>query len=994
MKMKKKYLINGKKYWQSLDQLANTPEYRKFLKEQYQEITEESLSGISRRKFLGLMAASLAMASLAGCRKPIEKIVPYVIQPEEIIPGVADFYATTMPFGNSAFGLVVECHEGRPTKIEGNKDHPSTMGASNTLIQAQMLSLYDPDRSQKVQHNSAEDDYANFISFWRDRLEHFKSTKGRGLAILAEPFSSPTLARHRKDLLKMLPEANWITYEPISDENIYAAAENVTGENVRPVYDFAKAKIILALDSDFMYSESENIASARGFADGRRLENEHDGMNRLYVVEDAYSITGGMADHRLRVRSSEIGDFLIALASELKANGIYLEGFQFDSQNKFDSKWINAVAKDLINSRGKSIIVAGRRQPVWVHELVFSINDTLGNSGNTLEFQEFKDATLSSAKDLKLLASQMADGSIDTLVILGGNPVYDSPVDLNFIEAIHKVQHAVHLSSYVDETSRLAEWHIPRAHFLESWGDARAIDGTISVVQPMIEPLYGGHPDTELYALLATGRDIRGYDTVRETWKGFLDRGDFEKEWRRVLHDGLLKNSSTGNKNIRIRKSINDIVSSGNLRTNEVSADNLDINFYPSQLHDGRFANNGWLQELPDPVTKLAWDNAAVVSPKTAEMLKVKNFELAELQYNGRKLTLPVWIVPGQADYSVGLALGYGRAKVGRVAEGVGFNTYKLRTSQTPYAAAGAKLIPTGEIYELANTQDHFSMENRPIIREASLDEFQYDPEFAREMVEHPPLESIYPDYDYSKGYQWGMVIDLNTCIGCNACVIACQSENNIPLVGKEQVGKGREMHWIRNDRYFSGDLDAPEMMHMPVACQHCENAPCESVCPVGATMHDKEGLNVMTYNRCIGTRYCSNNCPFKVRRFNFFNYVKDMPEVVKMAQNPDVTVRSRGVMEKCTFCIQRINRAKQNARKAGRPVHDGEFQTACQQACPTNAIHFGNINDLKSRVANLKRDPRNYDLLGELNIRPRNSYLAKIRNQNPALKDYKPKVV
>lgn len=988
--MSKDMNLTGKEYWLSLDQAPDSKEYRKYILEQYHDGDHNRPDHLNRRNFLSLMGASIALASLSGCRRPVEKIIPYVNQPEGVIPGIARHYATSIPFGNSAYGLIVENHEGRPTKIEGNPDHPLTLGASNALIQASILGLYDPDRSRAVKHNGADSNHDEFVSFWREKIEAFKAIKGAGLGILSEPFCSPTLARYKEDILEFFPEVKWITWGPIGDESIYRAVEDLTGKSLRPIYHFDQAHVILALDSDFLYAESENIKAAMGFADGRRLGDSNKTMNRLYAVENAFSITGGMADHRLRVRSGEIGEFAIALAQILKQLGLMLGDIPDHNNQNFDKKWLGALARDLIKSRGKSLLVAGSRQPEWVHELVFTLNDALGNLGQTIDFVKIEDSSLPDNNDLQNLMDQMSNGAVNTLVILGGNPVYDAFDDLNFEDALKHVKHTVHFSEYLDETSRHVEWHIPRAHYLESWGDVRSADGTVGVIQPMIEPLFGGYADSEFYALLATGRDRRGYDIVRETWRKIINHDDFEKEWRKVLHNGLLKGSSSSKVKAKPKKSVRDIIKTASLENEIASADNLEINFYPSQLYDGRYANNGWLQELPDPVSKIAWDNAVLINPETANKLGLKNTDMVRIEFDGRRLEMPVWISPGQAAFTIGLALGYGREQAGQVARGVGFNTYKLRTTRICYFGHGAKLTRMDKTYKIANTQDHNSMEGRPIIREATLEEYRMNPEFAAEMVEHPPLKSIYKDHDYSKGYQWGMVIDLNTCIGCNACTIACQSENNIPIVGKEQVVNGREMHWIRNDRYYAGNAENPEMVHMPVACQQCENAPCESVCPVAATLHDKEGLNLMIYNRCIGTRYCSNNCPYKVRRFNFFNYTKDKDEVEKMNQNPDVTVRSRGVMEKCTFCIQRINRAKLKAKGEGRKVADGEIIAACQQACPTQAIQFGDINDPDSKVSKQKRINRNYELLAELNIRPRNSYLAKIRNPNPELINYK----
>ena len=993
--MNEKNKNNGKKYWLSLEQRGDTPEFRRQLLERYYDHRDERPAGFTRRNFLTLMGASLALASMAGCRRPVEKIIPYVTQPEEVTPGIPQYYATTLPQGNNSIGLLVQIREGRPIKIEGNPYHPSSRGATDFTTQASLLNLYDPDRSKMVRLKGAEDNFDNFVSFWRERLTEFQAIKGKGLAVMAEAFASPTMARLKKDFLKTFPEARWVTYEPISDENIYKASNDLFKPGLRPVYDFNQAAIILSIDSDFLQHESDNVTSARGFAKNRRVNSPNDPMNRLYVVESNYTVTGAMADHRLRMSSRRAGRFVVALARELKKQGLKLGDVPETGKEEFDSYWLQVLAADLLKAKGKSLIIAGHRQPVWVHELVITLNAALDNLNRSINFIPVKYTERPDRAALTELTTLMNKGKISTLVMLGGNPVYNAPVDLNFKEALKQVTHTVHISSHVDETSSLTEWHIPRAHYLESWGDAEASDGTLSVIQPMIEPLFGGHPDIEIIALLNTGRDQRGYDIVRETWRDILRGGEFEKKWRRVLHDGFLKDftlkpvMTVGPKT---KKSLDKILQAVTDDAAVNESDSLEINFYPSNLYDGRFANNGWLQELPEAVTRLAWDNAALLSPATAERLGVKNNEVVELEYGDYSLEIPVWICPGNADNTIALPLGYGRTDVGRVGNGVGFNSYLLRTTGNYSFGSGARLSKTGKNHALANTQDHSHMEGRPIVREATLEEYRRNPEFAKEAVEHPPLKSIYPDYDYSKGYQWGMVIDLNTCIGCNACTIACQSENNIQIVGKEQVAKGREMHWVRNDRYFVGDIDDPGIVYQPVACQHCENAPCEQVCPVAATVHDSEGLNNMVYNRCIGTRYCSNNCPYKVRRFNFFNYINKLTEVEKMAQNPDVTVRSRGVMEKCTFCLQRIKAGKTKAKLESRKVADGDIQTACQQACPTGAIQFGNINDPDSKVFKLKQADRNYELLAELNVRPRNSYLAKLRNPNPELENYKPK--
>jgi molybdopterin-containing oxidoreductase family iron-sulfur binding subunit len=622
--------------------------------------------------------------------------------------------------------------------------------------------------------------------------------------------------------------------------------------------------------------------------------------------------------------------------------------------------------------------------------MVFALNHSLQNIGKTLFYRQRKDECFDNLDELLALIEDINSSKINSLVLVGGNPLYNMPVDLGFKHAIQKVTHTIHCSLYFNETSQQVEWHVPQTHFLEAWGDARANDGTASVIQPLIAPLFDGHSDIELLNLILTSNEAEGYDITRETWTELLPQKKFEKHWRRVLHDGVLENSRSNFTIPQLRSSsLVTYLKANPLTTEPISLENMELIFQASpKVHDGRFANNGWLQELPDTVTKLAWDNAAILSPETASALGVKNEDLIILNIEGRELPVPVWILPGQVDFSISIALGYGRSAAGRIGNGVGFNAYRLRMSETSYVATGLSIRKTRDRYKFANTQDHNSMEGRPFVRESDLIEFKKNPDFAREMVKHPPLISLWDEHSYEQGYQWGMSIDLNACIGCNACTIACQSENNIPIVGKEQVIEGREMHWIRVDRYFSGAIDTSEMVYQPVACQHCENAPCEQVCPVAATVHDSEGLNVMTYNRCIGTRYCSNNCPYKVRRFNFFNYTKDLPEIVQMGQNPDVTVRSRGVMEKCTYCVQRISEAKIKAKNEGRALRDGDVVTACQQACPTNAITFGDINNPESQIVKMKKESRSYEILAELNIKPRTSYLAKLRNPHPELKD------
>ena len=996
-------------YWRSLSEIEDRPEFRAALENEFlEEGPSELPDGITRRDMMMLLGASMSLAGLAGCRRPVEQIVPFVTAPEEILPGVPIHYATTMPFRRSAYGLIVESHEGRPTKVEGNPSHPSTLGASNSLVQASVLNLYDPDRSQSVTLRGAPKSWSDFVTAWGQLATAHASDGGAGLAILSESFSSPTLARLASELRGRYPRVQWATYDAVSDESRLAGLRSTTGRDLDLMLRLDRATVILALDADPLLTDPEMFRHARGFAAGRRAGGSGGTMNRLYAVEGVYSLTGAMADHRLRLQSRQIAPFLAMLAARLAAPGAAsLAGAGVPG---VDPRWIDGLAKDLLANRGTGLILAGERQPAAVHAAVCALNTHLGNTGKTVSYYETKDASLPSVRSLVSLVAAMKAGTVQTLLVLGGNPVFDAPADLDFASAMAKVPHTIALGHAVDETSSKAEWHVPRAHYLESWGDARAVGGTVSVVQPLILPLFGGRSPIEVLGVLAGGMDRPGYDMVRETWRSILDPLSdvaFDTKWNRLLHDGFLAGSE-------LPEIVPDLTAApfaelGRLAeaSAKASADgasaSLEIVFLPSpSLHDGRFANDGWLQELPDPLTKLTWDNPALVSPKTAETFGLANEQVIRVDYAGRSLELPVWILPGMADGVVALTVGYGRSHAGRVGSGVGFDAFTVRSAKAPGFDGGVKLTKLGRSYPLSATQTHGSMEGRPLVRESTVTELRSQPQTSTDehkkegkvsalgvFEEEPHHFSLWKEHAYDQGHQWGMTIDLNSCIGCNACMTACQSENNVPVVGKVQVAKGREMHWIRVDRYFSGEPDgSPEIVVQPVPCMHCEDAPCEQVCPVAATVHDAQGLNVMVYNRCIGTRYCSNNCPYKVRRFNFFNFTKDTPDILKLAMNPDVTVRARGVMEKCTYCTQRINRVKIDAKLAGRAIADGDVKTACQQACPASAIEFGDLRDPSSRVVKAKADPRNYALLEELNTKPRTTYLAKVRNPNPDLKD------
>ena len=977
---------SGRSYWKSLEELVESPGFLEFLHREFPEQASELTDPAGRREFLRVMGASLALAGLTACTKqPAEKIVPYVKSPESVVPGRPLFFATAVTDGGYAKGVLVESHMGRPTKIEGNPDHPQSLGATDAQGQAAILGLYDPDRSKTLVSYGEVRSWATFLETIKIALEAERATRGVGLRILTENVTSPSLAEQIRDLIAQYPEARWHQYEPAGRDNARAGAILAFGEAVETRHDFDKADVILSLDADFLGAGPDNVRAIRGFASRRKLNDGRTEMNRLYVVESSISVTGANADHRLALRPSQVEGFARAVAAGL---GMPVEGGTSEHGD-----FVAAIVKDLKRRGGRCLVLAGDSQPPAVHALAHALNRQLGAVGTTVVYAAPAAAeSVDHLASLKTLLSDMQAARVKLLLIVGGNPVYTAPADVDIAAALEKVPLRVRLGLYDDETSERCHWHIPEAHPLEAWSDARAVDGTVTIQQPLIAPLYGGRSAHEVISAFAGRADRSGHDIVKDHWRPHLGGGDFEQAWKRALHDGVVAGSAVPEKSVALRMG-----EWAHAPSVPAGLAGLEIAFHPDpSVGDGRFANNGWLQELPKPLTKLTWDNAALLSPATARRLGIAPnrqtskgtvSDVVTLRYQGRTVTAPAWIVPGHPDDAVTVHLGYGRTRVGRVGNGVGFNAYALRTSDAPWFGAGLEVAKTGESRILACTQDHWSMEGRNLMRAAALDEYERDPHVVREMSEEPAKDqSLYPGFKY-EGHAWGLSIDLNSCVGCNACVTACQSENNIPVVGRDQVGRGREMHWIRIDRYYEGDPGAPETYHQPVVCMHCENAPCEVVCPVAATVHSEEGLNDMVYNRCVGTRYCSNNCPYKVRRFNFFLYQDWDTPSLKLMRNPDVTVRSRGVMEKCTYCIQRINKVRIDARNEGRTIQDGEIKTACQQACPAEAIVFGDVNDPASRVAKLKASPRNYGLLAELNTRPRTSYLAAIRNYNPEIR-------
>ena len=976
----------------------------------YRQLLElsDGSAGWNRREFLQLLGASLAFAGLSGCavRQPVEAIVPYVRQPEELVPGKPLFYATAMTLSGYAIGLLVESHEGRPTKIEGNPNHPASLGATDVFAQASVLGLYDPDRSQTPLYLGEIRTWGDFLSEFRGDVTQQRDKRGAGLRILTETISSPALADQLKNLLTAFPEARWHQYEPINRDNEVAGMQTALGRAAEVVYHFEKANVVLSLDADFLMCGPATVRYSHDFMAKRRVREGKTDSNRLYVVESSLSNTGAMADHRLAIKPSEIEAVVREIAAKLGAGSASTTATQH-------SAWIDVLVRDLQNVRGSSIVLAGEQQSPAIHTLVHSLNQTLGNVGTTVTYSDPVVANPTIQLDsLKQLVSDIDGGRVELLLMLGGNPVFNAPVDLHFAESLQKVPRRIHHSLYYDETSALCHWHINAAHYLESWSDARAFDGTASIVQPLIAPLYAGKTAHEMLTAFTDQPNRSSYEIVKAYWAQSQASagGDFEQSWRQALRDGVVENTASNATTTPRQSTPTTAPTTTPTSTAPTSqpnqpTGNVEIVFRPDpSIYDGRFANNGWLQELPKPISKLTWDNPAIVSPATARQFGLSVdpawrggehgtnvASVVEITVADRSVQAPVWIEPAQPDGVVTLHLGYGRTRAGKTGSStaqnlVGFNAYELRRSDGLWSTSG-QLKATGLTYELACTQAHNSMEGRELIRSASLGEFVQRPTFAKQEADNKDDQiSLYPEWKY-EGYAWGMSIDTGTCIGCNACVVACQSENNIPVVGKAEVMHAREMHWLRIDRYVESEQNNTHVMFQPVPCMHCENAPCELVCPVEATTHSDEGLNEMTYNRCVGTRYCSNNCPYKVRRFNFFEYSHFDTPLVQLQRNPDVTVRSRGVMEKCTYCVQRINAAKIEAEKENRRVQDGEITTACQQACPVEAIVFGNLNDPNSRVAKLKREPLDYGVLAELNTRPRTTYLARITNPNPEMK-------
>ncbi|MEM6329177.1 MAG: TAT-variant-translocated molybdopterin oxidoreductase [Planctomycetota bacterium] len=1066
------------KYWRSLDELEQSSEFQEFLHREFPQAASEVPDGVSRRRWMQLMGASFTLAAVSGCRWETQKFAAFSERPEGYVPGTHTKFATSVELAGAPKHLLVTCYDGRPIKVEGNPEHPSSLGGTDSYSQALTLSLYDPDRQSVLLERDSRQTYSrtwtDFENAAQGIVGKLVETSGAGLAVLMQPTGSLSVAAGLANLFSKLPKASLYEYAPLSRGNELGGAEMAFGKPVRTHYKLAGTDVIACFDADLLGGFPETTAMARAFAKRREPNREKNaaGMNRLYCVESTFSTTGSTADHRLAVKSSDIAGMLASVrdaVAERLAGGTPQapqgDG-KADALPNYREAFAYALADDLAKSKGKGVVAVGPRQPAVAHAIAHEINAMLGNAGKTVVYSE-EPAPVAKPGSLADLLGEIAAKRVDTLLILGGNPVYDAPADLDVAGQFASVTTTIHLSEYDNETSRACRWSLPEKHALEAWGDAPGWDGTVSVAQPLIEPLLGGRSAIEVLSLLADGPGADPQTLVRQAITqrlgGMTDRG-----WRQLLHDGFVKAEPA---------TVTPTLTRGDFVPGPVAAqataedggEALELVFTPSShTYDGRFANNGWLQETPDFITKLTWDNAALINPVTAEKIGAKQGELLAIKTTDsrgetRELRVPAFLLPGQAEGSIALALGYGRTAaghvgglvsedgdspktpfvvgqrgnwdwgalpivgglVGAVAAPVGANSYELRTSDAMYITTRVTAQPTGEPYLLATTQDHHAIDelgleetvrrSGELIREDTLETYNDRPDFAKDVGAHVRDVELWNELTHDDNRAWGMAIDLNKCIGCTACSVACQSENNVPVVGKDQVARGREMHWIRIDRYFTGaevrdadgepvtegmagylagnakiDFSNPRVAHQPVSCQHCETAPCEQVCPVAATVHSHEGLNDMVYNRCIGTRYCANNCPFKVRRFNFFHYTdrfdKANNEIMRLVMNPEVTVRSRGVMEKCTFCVQRIAKARIEAKVEGRPVRDGDVVTACQSACSTEAIAFGDLNDPTSKVAAWHKNEGAYTLRDGLRRKPRTKYLARVTNPHELL--------
>jgi MoCo/4Fe-4S cofactor protein with predicted Tat translocation signal len=964
-------------YWQTLEEIADTPEFAAIVERETPRFADV-LNGFDRRRFLQLMAASMALGGLSGCGPEANprQLLPYVEQPDNLVPGKSRTFATALTQSGYAIGVLVTHQMARPIKVEGNPDHPASLGAASAIMQASILQLYDPRRAQTFVGNGQITTWEAFVAALYERRKALLGKDGEGLRILIGALTSPSLAAQIDDLQKQFPGMRWHQWEPLHRDNELAAAQTSFGRSVERIFDVSNAERIFGIESDLISATPGWLAYARQFAVARRPAETGGKMSRVYAIESTPTLLGAKADHRLAMRPDDIVRSMRFLAGALGAGPK-----EWTAQDGLPLDWLKAAAADLQQSKGKALVHAGPEQPVEVHVLADAINGALGAFGNTVKLIQPVEFGGGSKQDsIAGLAQDMRAGKVDTLLILGANPVYDAPPDLRFADALKHVPFSAALSLYDDETALACTWRIPAAHDYETWGDARAFDGTVTIQQPQARPLYGGRSARQVLAILRGAPGADDYTLVRGFWQARAtqwNRGDFESFWHESVRTGVVQGTGAQALDIPAAKGIANPQSAAADRTSAMVA-----LFRPDEGNwDGRYADNPWLLEMARSFTRLTWDNAALLAPDTTKRLGLNTHDVVEIAIGDTKLKAPVFVLPGQAPDCVTLPLGWGR-KAGGLGTGAGFDAYRARIAENAWTADISSIRKTGETYRLATTQGQDRVLGRDLVREGTLQQFNDDPQSLKKERKD---ESLYPPVEYPDR-AWAMAIDFNSCIGCQACTIACQAENNVPVVGKDEVLNQRVMHWLRIDRYYSGPADAPDIAFEPMPCMHCENAPCEVVCPVHATVHDHEGLNLMVYNRCVGTRFCSNNCPYKVRRFNFFAFA-DRNERPPASWNPEVSVRGRGVMEKCTYCIQRIRTAQIAAEREDRPLRDGEVVTACQQSCPTQAIVFGDKNDRDSAVSKRKNTPLDYVLLDELNTRPRTSYSALIRNPNPAIK-------
>jgi len=951
----------GGTLWRSLDSVADTPAFRAFLAAEFPSVASMA-AGPDRRRFLKLMAASLALAGLAGCDNddPRGQEVLYVRNPERVEPGAILPYASVALVGGFANGVLVTTRNGRPLKIEGNPDHPWSRGGTDVFAQASVLGLYDPQRSQAVRFLGRTSSWQAFRAAMTGRFAALRADQGRGLRLLTGPVTSPSLLAQVAAMRAAFPEMHWHVNAPVERAGLYEGARRAFGRPLETRWRFDRARVIVSLDGDFLDPGPQQVGVSRDWVDARRAASTRGSLLEMHAAAMVPSLTSAKADHVLVAGQRDLALLATGLLADAAGSGS--APMAAGSPREV---WQARAASALLGARGQGIVVAGAYQPPEVQELVHRVNAALGNAGQTVFYTA---PAVAEAEPLADLVAAMESGEVQVLLMLDANPAYDAPGDLDFAKALPKVGLKIHAGGYADETAAYSDWHVPMAHPLEAWGDARSLDGTVGLMQPTVAPLYGGRSAPEILSLLNDPEPRGGLDLLRAHWQGGEDAAAFAPRWEKALLDGFMPNTAFAPENVQLS-------AQPQAAPPEATppGQGLDVVFRPDPtVWDGAFANNGWLQELPKPLTKLVWENAVTVAPRLAEREHLAQGEVVALAVAGRRIEGPVWIMPGQADGTVGLTLGYGRGVPEMLFTELGYDAYKLRSAATPWHLAGATLSKTGRTMQFATTQDHNTMEGHDFVRVQPIGAASVgETESFTQPTLYPPQES--------DGRAWGMVIDLDSCIGCNACVTACQAENNIAVVGREQVALGREMHWLRIDRYYAGALDAPETHFQPVPCMHCEQAPCEVGCPVEATLHDHEGLNLMVYNRCIGTRACSGYCPYKVRHFNYLDYSAGAAPSLELQRNPNVTVRARGVMEKCTYCVQRIAVARIESDKTNAPIPDGAVQTACQGACPTRAISFGDLNDTGSAVAAARRDPRNYALLGELNVRPRTTYLAAL---------------